>query len=90
MSVEAKTSRALSVKDLNEIEMVDKQIKQVKNIRKSVENLNRQGAAVEDIKNATDSLLNQLSEGRAEIKEKRNIIEKLDRTVKELETVPKR
>lgn len=88
MSDEKSTSSALSLKDVDEIEMVSQRINQVQEIRKSVDNLNQDGQ-LDDVKKAADEIFEQLNEGHTEIKEKKDKIDKLDETVKQLEMMPK-
>lgn len=83
-----KTSSALSVKDVDGIEKISQRIDQVKEIKRSVEHINKSGE-FDDIKKVAEEILGQLSEGHAEIEKKKQNIEKLDQTVKELETEPK-
>lgn len=88
MAAEIASPSALSLKDKDGIEMVSQRYNQIKEIRKSVENINASGE-FDDIKKVADDILGQLKEGHNEIKEKKDKIEKLDQTVKQLETLPK-
>lgn len=81
-------SSALSLKDVDGIEQVSQKINQVKEIGKSVEDLNTNGE-LNDIKIAADKILDQLQEGETEIKQKKQKIEQLDETVRQLEGTSK-
>lgn len=81
-------SPALSLKDVNEIEMVSQKIGQAQQIKASVNTLNQNGQ-LDDLQRVTDEILDQLKEGHNELLEKKDRIEKLDETVKQLELLPK-
>lgn len=81
-------SSGLSFKDVDEIEMVSQRISQVQELKKSVDDLNKSGE-LDDMKEAAEDILGQLTEGHSEIIEKKDRIEKLGETVKQLEQLPK-
>lgn len=87
-SIENASGSGLSVKDVDEIEMVSQKINQLQEIKRNVEE-SSQDADLDDVMKAADEILDQLNEGHNEIKEKMDRIEKLDETVKQLESIPK-
>lgn len=82
------SSSGLSLKDVDEIEMVSYRISQIQELKKSVDDLNKDGQ-FDDVKEAAEDILEQLQEGHSEILDKRDKIEKLGEAVKQLEQLPK-
>lgn len=86
--IAATSARSLRDDDIDEIQLVSQRISQIEELRKSVDNLNRNGE-LDDIKEVADDILQQLSEGHNELQEKKNKIDELDEAVKQLEMASK-
>lgn len=86
--INLESSSGLSFKDVDEIEMVSHRISQIQELKKSVDDLNKDGQ-LDDVKEAAEDILEQLQEGHSEILDKKEKIEKLGEAVKQLEQLPK-